>query len=394
MSQSNHVTVSDGASLEVVIEQGRAAGRIALDTEFMREKTYRARLCLVQIAVSEPSYVIDPLKEVDLAPLARLLAEDSLEVVVHAGRQDFEIFNERFGVTPAHAFDVQIAAGFAGLGASLPYGRLIQATTGVRLSKSESYTDWCKRPLTDAQVSYAADDVRYLLGAADEIKRRLDEQGRLDWALDEMAGLSAESTYSIDPDEHYKRISGRGSLTGGQLAVLRELARWREETAMKRDIPRGWVVKDQSLIEMARRSPKTAGALKSIRGFPAKEADRSGNAIVAAIERGRNAGPIETPPAPPRSAQIRTRATVGLADALIRARCEKAGVASELVATRSDLETLLTSVFAHNEPPKDHRLWTGWRRDLVGNDLVALARGQVALRSIETPPYIEEVGLR
>jgi ribonuclease D len=385
--------VDDDSSLISLIKEGEAAGRVAFDTEFMREKTYRARLCLVQIAVEERVYIVDPLPDLDMSPFANLIDNGTVEFVVHAGRQDFEIFSSVFGVVPRAVFDVQIAAGFAGLGASLPYGRLVQATTGARLAKSESYTDWCKRPLTTSQLNYAADDVRYLLDAAAILTAKLEERDRLGWARDEMADLTRTSTYQVDPSDHYKRISGRGSLSGKQLAVLRELASWREEMASSRDIPRGWVVKDQSLVEIARRSPTKPADLKSIRGLPAKEAARSADAIMSAVARGRRAQPVDTSPSAPRSALIRTRATIGLADALLRSRCEVADVAAELVATRSDLESLLLSVFVSGGPPEDHRLWRGWRRDLVGNDLVALARGEIALRAADEPPYIQEVPL-
>ena len=392
-SRPKHILVRSDDRLRSLAELARSTGCIAFDTEFMRERTYRAKLCLVQLAAAGDIYIVDPLDEVDLAPVAELIADPELEVVVHAGRQDFEIFYERFGAVPARPFDVQIAAGFAGLGSSLPYGRLVHATTGARLAKSESYTDWCRRPLTEAQLRYAGDDVRYLLQAADDVKQRLERHGRMRWALDEMAELCDASAYEVDTAEAWRRIPGRGSLSGRQLAVLRELARWREDAAARRDLPRGWVVKDQSLIEIARRSPSDVAALRSIRGLSAKEAERSGKHILEAVRRGREAPPIDIPRGPGRPAQIRARATAGLADALLRARCEEAGVAPELVATRADLESLLTALFADGSAPPGHRLLQGWRRELFGDDLVSLAQGRVALRAVEGSPYIEEVPL-
>lgn len=359
----------------------------------MREKTYRARLCLVQVATGENIYLFDPLRDYDIEPIARLVGDPDVEVVVHAGRQDFEIFFERFGVLPRNVFDVQLAAGFAGYGGSLPYGRLVQATTKIELTKGESYTDWCRRPLTDPQLRYAADDVRYLLAIADKLKEKLARDERLAWAADEMHLLEDPAFYEMNAEAAWRRVSGRGSLTSKQLGVLKEIARWREEQAAARDIPRGWVIKDQTLIEIARRRPSSTVALKAIRGFPAKEADRSGRRILELMDAGAAAPVPEAAAGPGRTAQMRARMLAGLADAVVRSRCEAAGVATELVATRGELESLLAAVFSGRDGDSDHRLLRGWRRELAGAAVVDLARGRIAVRSTERPPYIEEVRL-
>lgn len=374
-----------------VIREVRAAGTAAVDTEFMRERTYRARLCLVQVATPSGLWLIDPLEPVDLRPVAELVADPGVEVIVHAGRQDFEIFYELYGTVPARVFDVQIAAGFAGYGASLPYGRLVEALTGTTLSKGESYTDWCARPLSDRQVAYAADDVAHLHPVAERLKRELERLGRLEWALEEMRlAYEDPDSYRFDPLGAYRRVTGRGTLNGRQLAVLREVARWREEAAARRNLPRGWVIKDPTLVEIARRMPSSPAELRAIRGMGAREVDRSGREILAAVERGRRAAPVEAPPAPPRQAQIRARVLAGLADALVRARAERAGIASELVATRAELESLIAAVVSGAEPD-GHRLLTGWRKELAGQAVVALARGEIAIRATDEPPYVEEL---
>jgi ribonuclease D len=385
--------IDDPSDLEKVIEEARAGNAIGLDTEFMREKTYRARLCLVQIATRRALYLVDPLTDVDLAPIGALIADEDVEVIVHAGRQDFEIFYEAFGAVPRRVFDVQLAAGFAGYGASLPYGRLVESITRTTLTKGESYTDWCRRPLSDSQLRYAADDVRFLMVIADRLKEELDARGRLGWVVDEMAALESEDLYATDVGEAWKRVSGRGALSGKQAAVLREVARWREETAIRRDIPRGWVVKDQTLVEIARRNPRSGGDLKNVRGLAPKEAERSAAAIVDAVRRGQEAKPLEMPSRPSRSAQARARTLSGLADAIVRSRCDGAGIATELVSTRGELESLLSDVFSGSVDPQKHRLLQGWRRELAGDAVVALAEGRIAVRSVERPPYIEEVPL-
>lgn len=385
--------VSGAEDVRRAVEEAREAGRVGLDTEFMREKTYRARLCLVQVASGSAIYLFDPLDDYDIEPVARLVGDPDVEVVVHAGRQDLEIFFERFGVLPRNIFDVQLAAGFAGHGASLPYGRLVQAMTNVELTKGESYTDWCRRPLSDAQLRYAADDVRYLLVVADRLKESLKRDDRMTWAIDEMRLLEDATLYETDPEAAWRRVSGRGSLSSKQLGVLKEIAKWREEQAAARDIPRGWVVKDQTLIEIARRRPTSIAALKSLRGFPAKEADRSGRAILEAVERGLATPVPEAAAVPGRTAQLRARMLTGLADAVVRSRCEGAGVATELVATRGELESVLADLFSGHEDGSDHRLLRGWRRSLAGDAVVDLARGRIAVRSTDRPPYVEEVRL-
>ena len=392
VSESAHILVGDAAGLGAVTEAALAAGRIGLDTEFMREKTYRAQLCLVQVAAGDDIFIIDPL-EVDSKPVADLMADPKVEVLLHAASQDLELFNDLYGVVPTNVFDVQAAAGFAGYGASLSYGRLVEATLGVALEKGESYTDWCRRPLTSKQLKYAGDDVRYLGAIADKLKEELSSDGRLEWAQGEMASFEDPETYEFTPQAAWLRVKGRGTLSGRQLAVLRELAAWREQEASRRDIPRGWVVKDPTLIELARRSPTNPGALRDIRGLNSKEAERSGKAITSAVERGKNAESIKTTKPPSRSAQERARMLSGLADAVVRSRCEAAGVATELVVTRSEVEGLLLDMFSGSLDEGRHRVLRGWRRDLVGDAILGMAAGKIAVKVIDKPPYVEEVPL-
>lgn len=376
-----------------IAAEARAAGAMGLDTEFMRERTYRARLCLVQLATPQGIYIVDPLEVDDLSEIASLIADPDVEVLVHAGRQDLEIFFERYDAVPARIYDIQVAAAFAGLGASLPYGRLVQELTGAKLKKGESYSDWCRRPLTDEQMTYAADDVRYLFEAADELKKRLVRQGRDAWVIEELGALENRDAFVTDLDSVYKRVGGRGSLTGKQLGVLREVARWREMEAQRRDTPRGWVVKDPTLIEIARRAPTNIGALSKIRGLNPKEAERFGSDILDAIEKGLAGAEVQTAKAPPRAAQVRARVLSGPCDAIVRNRCEAANLATELVSTRGELEALLADISAGVSDLSRHRMMRGWRKELAGDHVVAFASGAVSLRAIEKPPYIEELSV-
>jgi ribonuclease D len=385
------IVVRNDYELEQIVDDARNDGRIGLDTEFMREKTYYAQLCLVQIAAAQRIGLIDPLHGADLRPVADLIADHNVEKIVHAGRQDFEILLSVFGVAPQNVFDVQLAAGFIGLSSSLAYNRLVEETVGARISKGEAYTDWCRRPLTDLQLKYAADDVRFLLPVADHIKKRLVELDRADWADEEMKSFDARSMYETAPETAWRRIPGRGTLNPRATAVLKEVAAWREEAARTRNVPRGWVVKDPTLVEIARRRPTSASQLKAIRGLASREASRSASEILAAVKRGLSAEPVAMPQAPSRSALARAQMVSSVADAVVRARCASAEIASELVATRGELEAVLIDLFAGSSNGSRHRLLRGWRRQVAGDAVLALARGDIAVRIADRPPYVEEV---
>jgi ribonuclease D len=376
--------------LPTVVAAIRAEQSVAIDTEFLREKTYRARLCLVQLATSRKVWILDS-TQTGVSGIGELLADPAIEIVVHSGRQDLELLVGLTGGPPRNIFDVQIAAGFVGLGASLPYGRLVEEVLGVVLTKGEAYTDWCRRPLSASQLKYAADDVRYLPEVARNLKKRLADLGRADWLAEEMAPFESPRTYENDPHQAWARVSGRGSLSGRGLAILRELAAWREKAAYDRDIPKGWVVKDHVLVEIARRSPQSIQALQRIRGLVDKQVSRWGSGVLTAVAAGREADPILLPPAPPRAVMARARMLGGLADAVVRARCENARVAPELATTRAELESLLIDAFVSTPDPAVHRTLRGWRKSVVGDAVVALAAGKMAVRVVPDPPFIEEV---
>ncbi len=383
--------MTTSSELDDVVAQARDDRVMGLDTEFMRERTYRAKLCLVQVATRASTFLIDPLGRVDLAPLAKVVADPGTEVLVHAGKQDLEIFYERYGVVPENVFDVQLAAGFVGYGSSLPYGRLVELAAGVRLPKGESYSDWCKRPLTASQLTYAANDVRFLVRISERLKEELRARGRQEWAREEMRRFEQVESYRFDPGQAWRRVPGRGKLTGAQLAVLKEVAEWREQEAYERDLPRNWVVKDPTVIEIARRAPSETKALMSIRGLNAKEVERSGDAIIGAVVRGRRAPAVDVPPPATKSALVRARMVAALADPVVKARCEGADLATELVATQGELEALVLDLVTGSLDENLHRLTTGWRRVVAGAAVLALAKGEIAVKATEGPPYIEEV---
>jgi ribonuclease D len=364
-------------------DAARARGRVGIDTEFMSEGRYRAQLCLIQIAVDDPSadhgtdiLMIDGLDSVDVRPMAELLGDPSIEVVLHAGRQDVAILRRAWGTEVTNIFDTQIAAGFASASAQAGYGNLLGAILGRRVGKTASYTRWDARPLTAEQLSYAAEDVAHLLELADELQRRLDDSGRLDWAREECRRLET-ATDERDPYSAWERLARVNQLDGRSRAVARELAAWRENTASNEDRPVGSVLSDPPLVELAKRHPKSLDALEQIRGIHPSAIRRRGQAILEAIRTGMDAPPI--PREEPRGRSDPSDAPmISLAEALLRARAMQAGLAYELIASRSELELIVSSL-RRGEAEPDVRTLTGWREELVGADLRDVLRGRSAI---------------
>src|SRR3989440_3096399 len=366
-----------------VAATARARGRLGIDTEFMSEGRYRALLCLVQVVVEDPSapggtdiILIDALDDVDPAPVAALLADPSIEVVLHAGRQDVAILRRVWRKELNNIFDTQIAAGFGGGSAQAGYGNLLSAVLGRRVGKTASYTRWDARPLTAEQLSYAAEDVAHLLELTDEVQRRLRESGREAWAREECRRLES-ATDERDPYSAWERLPRIGQLDPRARAVARELAAWRERTASEEDRPVGSVLADPALVELAKRRPGSLQGLEQIRGIHPPTIKRRGAAILDAIARG-----LQAPPIPRDEVRARSEPSdaplIALAEALLRARALEAGLAYELIASRSELE-LIVGAARRGDPEPDVRTLSGWRRELVGDDLRDLLAGQASV---------------
>ena len=373
---------SDG-EISQAADVARSNRRLGIDTEFMSEGRYRAQLCLVQVAVDNPDrskepliFLIDALDDNDVTPLASLLGDPECEIVLHAGRQDVAILRRAWRTPLNNIFDTQIAAGFSGASAQAGYGNLLGAVLGRRVGKTASYTRWDARPLTSEQLGYAAEDVAHLLQLADEIQRRLTDSGRLGWAREECRRLES-ATDERDPNTAWERLPRVGQLDPRARAVARELAAWRERTASDADRPVGSILADPALVELAKRHPSTISGLEQIRGLHPPTIKRRGQAILDAIARGREATPIPRDEARSRS-EPGDAPLIALAEALLRARALEAGLAYELIASRAELE-LIVGAARRGEPEPDVRTLTGWRRELVGDDLRDLLAGQKAV---------------
>jgi ribonuclease D len=360
-------------------ERARADGRLGIDTEFMPEGRYRPLLCLVQIVVGEEIAVLDPLvgEGFDFAPLAEVLADPAVEIVLHAGRQDVAILRREWSTDITNVFDTQVAAGFAGYSAQAGYLGLLHDVLKIRLSKSASFTRWDARPLTAEQLQYAREDVEHLFALADEIQRRLIEKGRLEWAREECLPI-ANASDERDPDEVWRRLPRASGLDPRERAVARELAAWRERMAEREDRPVGSILRDPSVVELAKRKPADTRALGNIRGVTPDVVRRRGRDIVAAIERGRAAEPIKLEAEERLGSDSGDGPVIALAESLVRARALEAGLAYELIAARADLSPVVVSVRRGIEPPAVRTL-QGWRRELVGDELLALLRGERSL---------------
>jgi ribonuclease D len=357
-----------------IADRARATGRIGLDTEFMPEGRYRPLLCLVQIYAGGEIDVLDPLEGFDPAPIASVLADPAVEVVLHAGRQDVAILRREWSIDFTNVFDTQVAAGFAGFSAQAGYNGLLHDVLRIRLSKTASFTRWDARPLTDEQLRYAREDVEHLFALADEIRRRLDERGRAEWAREECRAI-AEATDERDPLEVWRRLPRATGLDPRERAVARQLAAWRELTAAKEDRPVGAVLRDPTVVELAKRRPSSRRELSQIRGVNPDVVRRRADDLIRVIAEGAASEPIRNEDGERLSSEPQDGPAIALAEALVRARAQEAGLAYELIAARADLSPIVVSA-RRGGPEPDVRTLRGWRRELVGEELLELLAGR------------------
>lgn len=367
--------ITDHTALRELIDRARKYPVVGLDTEFMRERTYFAKLCLVQLGTADFSAIIDPLAIDDLGPLCELLVDPSVIKIFHAGGQDLEIFFRECGKATAPLFDTQVAATLAGFPQQVGYGALVAEVLGTKLDKGDSFTDWSKRPLTETQVDYALNDVRYLPGLFEELTERLNEGGRMAWLEKDFRRMEDSATYVVVPEEQWRRVKRISSLNRRQLGVAREVAAWREREAIRRDVPKRWVMGDESIIEVARRMPTSAEDVLGIRGVSDKVGRHAAAGLAQAVERGILVPEDELPYIEKkRRLTGDVDAAVDLMIALVRRRAKEHGVAMPLLASRDDLERLAGG------DREGHPLLEGWRATMVGSELVDLLEGRIELR--------------
>ncbi|CAN0463342.1 unnamed protein product, partial [Discosporangium mesarthrocarpum] len=372
--------LTENADIQRFCEALRSAEFVTVDTEFIRDKTFWPQLCLVQIAGPDEAAAIDPLAPgVDLAPLLDLLADTSVLKVMHAARQDIEIFYHLNGKIPEPLFDTQVAAMVCGFGDQVGYETLIARLTGARLDKSSRFTDWAMRPLRDRQLEYAMGDVTHLREAYEKLRDRVELDGRIGWIEEEMATICAPASYRIEPENAWQRLKPR---TGRArfLAVLQAVAAWREEQAMTRDLPRNRVIRDEALSEIAAHPPASADELARIRGVSRGFADGNmGTSLLKAVAAGLALPEEEAPELPPRpDIPPGVGPLTDLLKVLLKHKCEQHHVAQKLVASSSDLDQIAADDEA--DVPALH----GWRLSLFGEDALKLKHGELALAATGT----------
>ncbi|MGH6734914.1 MAG: ribonuclease D [Methyloceanibacter sp.] len=352
-----------------------AAPFIAVDTEFMREQTFWPRLCLIQIAADGEEVLIDSqAPDLDLAPFFDLMVDEKVLKVFHSARQDIEIVHHLAGVIPHPIFDTQVAAMVCGFGEAVSYSMLVKRLLGRNLDKTSRFTDWSRRPLSDRQLTYAIGDVTYLRDLYPKLRAQLDASERATWLNEEMGVLTDPATYELHPEQAWRRLKMRIK-TPKALAVLMELAAWREREAQAQDVPRARILKDEALYDIAGQAPRTVedlGSLRSLHNGFARS--MRGRAVLEAVARGLERDPKTIPPVergepmPPEA-----QAVVDLLRVLLKATAGKHGVAPKLIATSDELEEIARSDDADAAPLR------GWRKKLFGDDALALKRGELAL---------------
>ncbi len=346
---------------------------VTVDTEFLRETTYYPKLCLIQMASSEEIVLVDPLApEMDLAPFLALMADEKIVKVFHAARQDLEIIWNKGRLIPAPLFDTQVAAMVCGFGEQVSYESLASSLANARIDKSSRFTDWSRRPLTEAQLTYAAADVTHLRIVYTKLLNRMVKHDRLNWIADEMAILSNPATYEARPEDAWMRVKAR-IRKPVERAILMELAAWREREAQTRDVPRGRILKDDGLAEIAVAQPRNNEDLARLRAIPnGFERSKAGAEILEAVQRGKARDPATIPQPEPERAGA-SGSLVQLLKVLLQSVCEKNQIAPKLVASSDDIDRLAA------RPEVDMPVLQGWRGEIFGQVALRLIRGEVLL---------------
>ena len=358
--------VTTPEQLDAAVFRLQGARRLAIDTEFMRESTYSPQLCLVQVASDADCWLVDPLAGLDLAPLLATLAQRDRPKILHAARQDLEVLLDVGGSVPGPVFDTQVAAALLGLPPQVGYAELVARRLGHSIDKGQTRTDWSRRPLSDAQLAYAADDVHHLLELHSDLLAALESKGRAPWHAEECAALEEPRLYRTDPADAWRRLKGLGRLRPAEQAVARALAGWREQRAIASDKPRGWIVTDEALYALATLLPANLQQLEQVRSLPPAVVRKRGEELLGliaeAVESAR-----DTPPSalPQRPTPEQTR-RIGLLQQRVRDIAAALEISPEVLATRRDVEGMVLA------DPGQSPLLRGWRGEVVGRPLLEL----------------------
>ena len=367
--------ITTAADLAAACKRMARFDAVTVDTEFMRETTFWPKLCVIQMASREEAVIVDAqAPDISLDPFFKLMKNEKVVKVFHAARQDVEIVYHLGNLIPHPIFDTQVAAMVCGFGDAISYDQLVHRLTGARIDKSSRFTDWSRRPLSEPQIEYALADVTHLRDVYDALSKRLAEQGRTDWVREEMEVLTSPDTYQVEPELAWKRLKLRVRKPI-ELAVMRSVAAWREQEAQARDVPRGRVLKDDAIYEIAAQQPTTAAALGQLRTIPRGfERSRAAEDILAAVRAAMEIPKDELPRIPRhRPASNGNGAAVDLLKVLLKMTSESHGVASKIIATVDDLEAIAGDDCA------DVPALTGWRRELFGEAALKLKHGKIAL---------------
>ncbi len=358
--------IHDPDALATALFRLRSSDRLALDTEFMRERTYHAQLCLVQIATESDCYLIDPLVGLDLAPLHELLQDRSRLKILHAARQDLEVLLQSGGAVPGPLFDTQVAAAFLGFPPQVGYAELVARQLGASIDKGQTRTDWSRRPLTAAQVAYAADDVRHLLTLHTELQAALVAKGRAAWVIEEASAYENPALYRTDPTLAWRRLKGLNRLRPEEQSAARALADWRERRAIESDKPRGWILADEALYALATRAPGSIEGLETIAVLPPSVIRKRGDELLELLRAARadeSGVPLTAPKRPePEQLALATRLLQ-----VVRDVAAELDVSAEVLATRKDVEAIAFGSGAPDESPLHARVAQGsGRRKAAG----------------------------
>lgn len=379
--------VETDAALRDFVARCAKSPYMAIDTEFLREKTYYAKLCLVQVAIEGEVAIIDPLGIRDLSVMAPVLTDPEIVKIFHASSQDIEILYHETGVVPQPVFDTQVAAALLGKTQQASYASLVHAFCGVTLPKKDSFTDWSRRPLSESQVEYAADDVTYLPKIYHDMVDRLKEKGRLSWLDDAFAEISNPKKYEVDPRMRYRKLRRVNQLSPRQIAAAREFAAWREERAQKANIPRKWVVSDEQIVEACRREARSLDELYMVRGMREALRPAEGRIALKCIKRGLECPEEDLPVMQrPQKSEANVDIAVDLMNAIVHLRSRQNRIAPQTLAPQTELMKLARG---HDD---DCELLSGWRYRVVGKDLSDLLNGTFSLRLDDGNLVIEREG--